>query len=378
MKWPKLIIPGPNTPEDASIKPQDTSLGILNWLSIILLLLGILIVLLFGASYTGKATILLWMLACLLTGAAIGFLFGIPKILQSNQIPQEDATTKTTKPAYQQQVNTNLTEISDWLTKIIVGLGLVNLTKMPPYLSKVANILAGGLSQPGASPSTIAFAFAYGTIISYSILGFLFGYITTRLYLASAFSKADQNALNLIARISEEAAGAAKSALQKAEFALIKPSAISSELIQTPNEQLEQLAQAYNQIRSNMTSGSARTTKMTKVIKEMMDIVPSLTSFDISQALKESDNGKRLVGYAYLYARPDYQFLGELVDAFTTDPTPFGQYWGIQALGKILELRPNEEIPLNIFKKLKAYYNQLGKGIDREYELSRILPELKK
>jgi len=376
MRWPKLTLPGSDT-------PRDTSMGMLNWLSIIILLFGIFIVLLFGASYTSKATIFLWMLACLLTGAAIGFLFGIPKILQNNQVPPPNATIST--PAYQQQVNTNLTEISDWLTKIIVGLGLVNLTKIPPYLSKIANILASGLSQPAKSPSDLAFAFAYSTIVSYTILGFLFGYITTRLYLAGAFSEADQRALRnlsqkteIIAQKTDEAAGAAKSALQKAEFALLKPSTLSREATQVPEEQLEQLAQAYNQIRSNMTSGNPRRTKMTEVIKEMMAIVPSLTTFDVSQALGETDNGKRLAGYAYIYVRPDYQYLEELVNAFTADPTPFGQYWGIQALGKVLELRPNEKIHPNIFKKLKAFYDQLEKGIDREYELNKILPELKK
>jgi hypothetical protein len=369
MKWPKFTLPDPNA-------PKETSMGMLNWLSIVILLFGVLIVVIFGSSLSGKATIFLWMLACLLTGSAIGFLFGIPKILQNNQAPQSAPITIT--PAYQQQVNTNLTDISDWLTKIIVGLGLVNLSKIQPYLSKVAKILAVGLSQPTASPSGLAFAFAYGTIVSYLVLGFLFGYITTRLYLASAFSEADQKALRTIVQKTEEAAGAAQSALQKVEFALIKPSTSFRKGSQIPEEELTQCAQSYNNIRNTMPSGNPRTRKMTEIIKEMMNIVPSLTTFDISQTLKEGDNGKRLGGYAYLYIKPDYQYLEELVDAFTTDKTPFGQYWGIQAMGKILELQPNDKLQPQILKKLKTYYDQLDIGIDREYELKKMLPELKK
>lgn len=369
MKLPQIIAPDPN-------KPKDSSLGMLNWLSIIILLFGILIVVLFGTSLTGKATIFLWMLACILTGTAIGFLFGIPKILQNTQVSGSE--TGTVKPTYQQQVNTNLTEISDWLTKIIVGLGLVNLTKIPPYLSAVAKTLAAGLSEPTTPPTSLAIAFAYGTIVSYTILGFLFGYITTRLYLASAFSEADQKALRTIAQKTAEAAGAAQSALQKAEFALITAPANSRTGNQTAEEKLEQLAQTYIQVRSAMPSGNPRTRKMTEIMKGMIETATSLPSFDISQALKDKDAGKRLTGYAYLYAKADYQYLEELVDAIISDHTPFGQYWGIQALGKILETSTNSKIDSNILNKLKPYYDKLGKGIDREYELGKLLPELKK
>src|SRR6185503_13654313 len=50
-------------------------------------------------------------------GALLGFVFGIPKTLQSNAPPAADG-----KAAY--QVNTNLEQISDWLTKMLVGVGL--------------------------------------------------------------------------------------------------------------------------------------------------------------------------------------------------------------------------------------------------------------
>jgi hypothetical protein len=348
-------------------KPKFIALGALNWVCISLLLFGVLVVLLFGASTSAKATIFLWMLACLLSGAGVGFLFGIPKILQNNQI----ASANTPSPAYQQQVNTNLTEISDWLTKIIVGLGLVSLTKISPHLSSIAKILAQGLTRTG-SPDQMGFAFAYGTIVSYLILGFGIGYISTRLYLAGRFSLADQQAIQQVTKQAEDAQGAANSALRKVTFALIKPKDVPKQL-ENPINELEGLCGKYVQVRTSMDRGSARTTEMTKIFKEMTTIASAIDALDVSAFLRNPDIGRRLAGYAYLYTKPDYQFIEPLVDAIITDPTPFGQYWGIQALGKLIEQQPTTVMSAKVSRKLKTYYDGLAKGTDREFELKRIL-----
>lgn len=139
-----------------------------------------------AGSWKVAATPLLWALSCLASGAAIGFLFGIPKILQSDNSTDAESNTAI---AYRQQVNTNLEQISDWLTKIIVGLGLVQLRNMPEYLSRTAATLAASM---GAAKDNIAFTSAL--IIYFSLVGFLFGYLTTRLFLAGAFARADQTA----------------------------------------------------------------------------------------------------------------------------------------------------------------------------------------
>jgi len=65
--------------------------------------------------------LLLFAFAAVAAGAATGFLFGIPRTLQGN--------TPTESTSY--QVNTNLEQISYWLTKIIVGLGLIKLKTIP-------------------------------------------------------------------------------------------------------------------------------------------------------------------------------------------------------------------------------------------------------
>ncbi|MBS1605574.1 MAG: hypothetical protein JST42_23115 [Bacteroidetes bacterium] len=158
---------------------------------VIFTVLGLIAVLVYGCLTGSFGTCMIWALACLVCGAAIGFLFGIPKILQGSKPGNGDKET----PDYQMHVNTNLTEISDWLTKIIVGLGLVKLTKLPPYLTAMAASFSDGINDKNRG---VAMAFGYGTICFFSTLGFLFGYLFTRLFLSKALSIADQDSLQQV------------------------------------------------------------------------------------------------------------------------------------------------------------------------------------
>ena len=103
--------------------------------------------------------------ASLVLGALVGFLFGVPKA------PDGDSTD-----------NTNIEEISDWLTKIIVGLGLVQLKKAPEYLSN----LSGAIANTPFRQGELGVAFA----ILFSISGFFLGYLAARLFLPKAFARA--------------------------------------------------------------------------------------------------------------------------------------------------------------------------------------------
>ncbi len=152
--------------------------------------LGIVFTGLFESTLKSFSVGMLWLLACIMSGSGVGFLFGVPKVLQGSN-PAADSGPQGSG-SYRFVINTNLTEISDWLTKIIVGLGLVNLAKIPPYIQRTANCLAAGMNT--ASRDT-ALAFSYGLIVCYSILGFLFTYLITRLVLSKAFSEADQESI---------------------------------------------------------------------------------------------------------------------------------------------------------------------------------------
>lgn len=163
------------------------------WFFSSFVLLGIIMACFFNRSLQSFATVVMWILATSIVGAGVGFLFGIPKVLQSRK-PKEGEEEQS-KEDYHLQVNTNLTDISDWLTKIIVGLGLVKLAQLPPYVTSVADALARGID---IGDKQGAMAFAYGIISCYSLSGFLFGYLITRLSLSKGFSEADQEARQII------------------------------------------------------------------------------------------------------------------------------------------------------------------------------------
>lgn len=189
--------------------------------------------------------------------------------------------------------------------------------------------------------------------------------------------------LQEIKRQAEEARGAAQSASQKAEFALAgtpdKGGLLNVSPQTPPDSQITELAKEYNQIRATQPSGAARTSAMTSVVRKMADLAPYLhETFDVEGALREKkDRGKRLSAYAYLWARPAYARLESLVDSvIKIEDKPFGQYWGIQAIGKVIGSRPPKaKVDLRILSTLRGFLSQLQPGTDRYYELSGILRE---
>lgn len=136
---------------------------------------------------------ILWALGCTAVGHLVGFIFGIPRIViepSSTSMSAVTAKTETSvlpreiKTPY--QVNTNLQDISDWLTKIIVGLGLVELRQVDDHMLRAATFVGQSLGSQEAP------GVAGAIIVYFSTLGFLGGYLTTRLFLSAAFARADR------------------------------------------------------------------------------------------------------------------------------------------------------------------------------------------
>jgi len=130
------------------------------------------------------ATALLTAAASFAVGALLGFLFGIPRSTAPE--PADGAAATAAKgdgadaPAY--RPNTNLEQISDWLTKILVGIGLVQIHQV----SGAVNDLADGL-EAGLGGGDTGHAVAVALLISFSIAGFVTAYLFTRLRLQGAF-----------------------------------------------------------------------------------------------------------------------------------------------------------------------------------------------
>jgi tetratricopeptide (TPR) repeat protein len=107
-------------------------------------------------------------------GTVTGFLFGIPRTLQ-REMPVEAGVA--------QRVNTNLEQISDWLTKILVGVGLTQLQSLPAKLWRFSGNLGANIHDTGG--------FTLMLLLNFAVIGFFVGYLFTRLFLASAFYLVD-------------------------------------------------------------------------------------------------------------------------------------------------------------------------------------------
>jgi len=133
-----------------------------------------------------------------LFGGLLGFLFGIPRTRQ-----QESATPSAeSQPGdIEYQINTNLEQISDWLTKILVGVGLVQLGAIGEWLKAFSTTTGDGF----ALGSAIAHGFVLGLTIYTLTSGFLLGYLWTRLFFGVAVRQADQGLVGRIERWEREA-----------------------------------------------------------------------------------------------------------------------------------------------------------------------------
>lgn len=116
--------------------------------------------------------------ASMFIGIALGFIFGIPRSLQrQNETPSEISNADNTHSAYAE--NTNLEQISDWLTKIIVGITLVQFDKIIALLNSISDSY-GPLFHQSVGPSIA------GAIVIYFVIGgFLVGYLWTRIHMAN-------------------------------------------------------------------------------------------------------------------------------------------------------------------------------------------------
>jgi hypothetical protein len=127
-----------------------------------------------GAWSSLRTFCLLWFAsgAAFFAGTIGGFLFGVPKFVT------------TPKIFTRYKINTNLEEISDWLTKIILGLGLVHLDKVITFVDSVGEAVGTAIGQAQGANVIAISAMIYGFVC-----GFLIVYIWTRTALRTEFER---------------------------------------------------------------------------------------------------------------------------------------------------------------------------------------------
>lgn len=115
--------------------------------------------------------------AALLVGGLLGFLFAIPR---------RDTDRPAESNGSHYSANTNLEQISDWLTKILVGVGLTQMREIGATLSSVAYFFA-----PALAGDAQAQPFALCVIVYFSTSGFMFAYLWSRIYLGHVMDLAE-------------------------------------------------------------------------------------------------------------------------------------------------------------------------------------------
>jgi hypothetical protein len=130
-------------------------------------------------------------IAAFLTGCLIGFLFGIPRVVSSGQLRHDTGQFRRDKgsglPAPSSNLYTpssNLAEVSDWLTKLLLGAGLVQLTRLGPPISQLIDSVAAGLAPATAAggANSAAKVMAGAILFGYVAIGMLDAYVVTTVW----------------------------------------------------------------------------------------------------------------------------------------------------------------------------------------------------
>lgn len=167
----------------------------------------------FASSFVGLMLALAFSGAAIALGAFVGFLFGLPRSLTSAEVREgsrlvtnatnapdrsgsnrdmdEATATSDRVPGY--GTNSNLERISDWLTTILVGLGLMQLQTILPAIEEFGE-RAGTFFLTGGK------LFAISAGLYFLITGFLLSYMNTRTKIVLIFTENDIDARNLSMR----------------------------------------------------------------------------------------------------------------------------------------------------------------------------------
>lgn len=126
-------------------------------------------------------------LSSALCGAVVGFLFAVPRLLDAE--PAEGAPKRLLGG------NDNVSRVSDWLTTMLIGIGLTQLGNINDGLIGFRDFLAkhAHLYGSAASPSAGSLpVMGPLLLILGAVVGFLYLYLHTRIELVAGFREAEE------------------------------------------------------------------------------------------------------------------------------------------------------------------------------------------
>jgi hypothetical protein len=133
--------------------------------------------------------------ASLVSGGFVGFLFGIPRAVPTRSVAIPGAGTGGDATTTDYEPSNNLEQIADWLTKILIGIGLVELQELTAALGRVGDRMAAVFGVPSAN------IVSQLVLVTFVVTGFLASFLWTRVYYGKIQTIADVDVRSILMRL---------------------------------------------------------------------------------------------------------------------------------------------------------------------------------
>ena len=133
-----------------------------------------------GDRLESAAVLLALIVAAVMIGSLVGFLLGMPRYV---------ATKEAEGGAGNYEPSTSLEQISDWLTKILIGVGIAQASSG----AKALDNLLDDRVVPALGDGDGAYLVAAASLVAAVVAGFYGAWLLTRLNLAGALREADRD-----------------------------------------------------------------------------------------------------------------------------------------------------------------------------------------
>jgi hypothetical protein len=251
--------------------------------------------------------------ASMVSGLLIGLVFGVPRALsQDTEIGSE-----------RYGPNTNLEQISDWLTKILVGVGLTQFRA----IGDAAGRLFTNVAPLFGSPDDVAFAGSL--IVLFSALGFLLGWLVARLVLPVAMSTTDREQREVEEKLQQAREAAAGGDPERAAELRLE---VADQMLDPAT-----LARSYERERRSPSSAQ-RTARMEAIVASARLLGTSgLSRDDVRRMFASGADGDRVVALAAMQANPALADVDAILEAIGNSRSAFEQYHALLALDAVKE-----------------------------------------
>ena len=208
-------------------------------------------------------------------------------------------------------------------------------------------------------------AFAGSLVVYSSALGFVVGWLFSRLFLGQAMAKADRRSAAL--DLYEQAAVAAQAG----------DTTTAQELRSEARELLEQTAgisDAYESIRTHLPSGQRRTQEMDGLVRRARSMAPQLEldATDVARILREGSDGQRVTALGLMQSAPQVADLDLVLGVLAQPRSPFEQYHALRLLHQLFPTLPFEQ-QSRVVAAVQAERRSMGRDASRTRLADQIL-----